>query len=91
MNESEEYNLIDGTFSPVEAEKLLGAMVKGKIDFHSLQRHSEVELSGEAAGSAQRLEQLKVLEADLRKFFVEAKKSGKELKVSGRIEIAAVD
>ena len=91
MNESREYKLIEGVFSPLEVEKLLGAMVKSKMDFHSLQLHSEVELSGKPAASEERLKQLKALDAELKTFFVQAKESGKNFKISGRIEVTPVD
>ena len=92
MNKKHQFKLIDGIFSPGQAQQVLGAMVKSKIDFHSLQKHSEAERSGvaeEASGS--RLEYLRNLDGEFKRLAEAAKASGKRLKISGDIEVTFLD
>lgn len=92
MNIPHKFKLIDGIFSPGQAQQVLGAMVKSKIDFHSLEKHSETERSGvgEEASRA-RLEHLRNLDGALKRLFETAKDSGKRLKISGNIEVTYLD
>ncbi|QTN32579.1 hypothetical protein HZ994_09625 [Akkermansiaceae bacterium] len=92
MKTPQKFQLIDGIFSPAEAQQVLGVMVKGKIDFHSLEKHSENERSGggmEKSGS--RLAYLRDLDGRLKALADEARASGKRLKVTGEIQIEFID
>lgn len=92
MDTPQKFKLIDGIFSPAQAKQVLGVMVKGKIDFHSLEKHSDNERSGGGREiSEARLDYLRDLDRKLRILSEEAKASGKRLKVSGEIEITFVD
>ena len=92
MNTPQHFQLIDGTFTPDEARQILGAMVKGKIDFHSLEKHSKDERSAEACQkSEERLAALRQLDAQLKVLFESVAASGKKLEVKGMIEISPVD
>ncbi len=89
--ESYQFQLIDGTFTPDQARQVLGAMVQSKIDYHSLEKHSEGERSGITRQSEERLQSLRTLAADLKAIFESANTSGALLKVTGKIEIEWVE
>lgn len=91
MNTPQHFQLIDGTFTPDQARQVLGAMLKSKIDFHSLENHSERERSGVVDHSVERLQILRALDANLKALFDSASSSGANLKVKGNIEITLVD
>ncbi len=92
MNPVKEFKLIEGTFSPEEANQVLGAMVKSKINYHSIEKHSHSELSGgNSANSEERLRYLHDLNAQLKKLFETAAAENKRLKISGNIVINLVD
>lgn len=92
MNKTRLFQLIEGTFSPEEANRILGAMVKSKIDCHTLERHSHSERSHSGkARSEERLEELRELNASLKEFFETAAATERKLKTSGTIEIGFAD
>lgn len=84
------FQLIDGTFTPDQARQVLGAMVKSKIDYHSLEKRSEGERSGIPHDSEQRLQSLRALDTELKSLFESARASGAKLKVTGSIEITLI-
>lgn len=92
MNTQQHFQLIDGTFTPDQAREVLGAMVKGKIDFHSLVKHSETERSAQSGlNSEERLVALRELDEQLKALLESAKASGKRLVVKGGFEITLAD
>lgn len=91
MNTQHHFQLIDATFTPDQARQVLGAMVKSKIDYHSLKKHSEGERSGIPNQSEARLQSLRALDADLKSLFESAKASGVKLKVNAKIEITLME
>jgi hypothetical protein len=92
MNTQHQFELIDGTFTPDQARQVLGAMVKSKIDFHSLLKHSENERSAQSGlSSEERLPALRELDQKLKALFESAKTDGKKLIVKGGFEITLVD
>ncbi len=90
-DQTRNFQLIDATFTPDQARQVLGAMVKSKIDYHSLENHSESERSGIPNHSAERLQSLRALDADLKALFDSAKASGAKLKVTGNIGITLIE
>jgi hypothetical protein len=66
-------------------------MVKSKIDFHSLENHSEGEHSGQVNHSEERLRILRKLDADLKAFIEAARSSRAKLQVEENIEIPMAD
>jgi len=90
-NQTRNFQLIDATFTPDQARQVLGAMVKSKIDYHSLEKHSEGERSGIPNHSEERLQSLRALDTDLKALFESARTSGGKLKVTGNIEITLIE
>jgi hypothetical protein len=92
MNETRKFQLIEGTFSAREAGDILGAMVKGKIDYHSLESHSHSERAdGRKAHSEERLRNLRALNTSLKEVLEAAATANRSLKISGTIEIQLAD
>jgi hypothetical protein len=92
MDSPQKFKLIDGIFSPEQAQRVIGVMVKGKIDFHNLERHSDSERSVVGVEKSEaRLEYLKDLDRKLKLLAEEAKAAGKKLRVVGDIEITFLD
>lgn len=91
MNTTHHFNLIDGTFSPEEASQVLGTMVKNKIDYHSLESHSDSEITGSSKlHSKERLQSLQELNANLKELFEIAAAQKKSLQINGKIQIDLV-
>lgn len=91
MNDRHEYKLIEGTFPSGEAQALLGGMLKSKIDFHTLERHSLSETAGDTARSAERLAELRELDAKLKRLFTEASARGGHFRIFAKLEIEEID
>ncbi len=67
-------------------------MVKSKIDFHSLVRHSETERSARSGlNSEERLVALRELDEELKELLDYAQAEGKRLAVKGGFEITMAD
>lgn len=92
MNKTQHFDLINGTFTPEEARQVLGTMVKNKIAYHSLESHSDSEISGGSKlHSKERLHSLRELNESLKELFETASAQNKSLKIRGRIEIDFVE
>lgn len=92
MDHPHSFRLIDGVFTAEEAARILGAMVKGKIDHHSLELHSRGERDmASVAHSEQRLRELRELNDNLKDLLGEAIAANRKLKVKGIIEIDLAD
>jgi hypothetical protein len=88
MDSPQRFKLIDGTFSPAEATEILLNLVKSKIDYHRLRlARDEHRFGKDLAHSERRIEQLKQLEAELKKALSCASAQGHQLEVSGWFEI----
>ena len=92
MNETQHFQLIEGVFTAEDASRILGAMVKGKIDYHTLERHSHSERDrAEQIRSEQRLDALRDLNSRLKELLEAAVAEKRRLKISGVIEISPAD
>ena len=88
MNDKQVFQLIDGTFTPAEAAQILHALVKSKIDYHSMEKFSHEERFGsDLSHSEKRLRELKDLDKALKQFFASVPDSKQSLKINGWIEI----
>lgn len=90
-NQTHHFQLIDATYTADQARQVLGAMVKSKIDYHSLEKHREGERSGLPNHSKKRFQSIRTLDADFNALFESARTSGAKLKVAGNIEIALIE
>ena len=82
------YRLIDGLFSPDEANQLLMTLIEDKINFHQRNNWSSRERFGESDSvSAKRISELRQTKADLAALVAEATAVGMKLTIRGNIEI----
>jgi cell shape-determining protein MreC len=92
MNEPQQFQLINGVFTAEDASRILGAMVKGKIDYHTLERHSHSERDkAQQTRSEERLDELRDLNARLKELLETAVTEKQSLRISGVIEISPAD
>lgn len=92
MNRKQTFQLIDGTFSPADANHLLGDLVTSKVNYHRMQTYSHGETVGEGVSpSEKKLLHLKELRQQLEEIFTTAAESNHNLTIKGWIEITPVE
>ncbi len=91
MKPSQQFQLIDGTFTPAEAAQVLLSLVKSKMDHHSMEKFSNEERWGtDPDHSEKRLRELANLRSALKELFASATDAKRNLKINGWIEITFV-
>lgn len=91
MKDKQQFQLIDGTFTPAEASRVLLALVKSKVDYHSMEKFSNEERFGQdPTHSEKRLRELKILNTAMEMFIASAASAKQNLRIDGRIEITFV-
>lgn len=91
MNDKRHFQLIDGTFTPSEAARVLLSLVKSKMAYHNMEKFSNEERYGrDPSHSEKRLRDLAKLESELKELFASAADSKQNLKINGWIEITPV-
>jgi hypothetical protein len=85
---AQQFRLIQGTFSPEEANQLLMTLIQDKLKFHQRNNASRRERFGEKDAAVEaRIEALRQTRTDLSAFIDEASAVGKTLAISCNIEI----
>ena len=88
MNDTEKFQITDGTFTPPEASRVLLSLVQSKMDYHRLEQFSnEVRLGRDPSHSEKRLRELAKIESALKDFLASASEAKQKLQISGWIEI----
>lgn len=86
-------NLIDGQFTPAEANDVMEALIREKINFHKVQRlqlligddnYETKELGG-------RIAELQAEQQKAKAFFAEARAAGRKVVINGTLEISFAD
>ena len=91
MKDKQHFQLIDGTFTPSEASRVLLSLVKSKMDYHNMEKFSNEERFGrDVTHSEKRLHDLAKLNTALKEFFASAADANQNLKINGWIEITPV-
>jgi len=91
MKDKHDFQLIDGTFTPPEAERVLLSLVKSKMDYHGREKFSNEERFGRDPGHSEtRLHELEKIAAALGLIFASAARSNQKLRINGWIEISVV-
>jgi hypothetical protein len=81
-------NLIEGTFDAEEAGKVLLSLTSSKINYHTLESLSTMELYGvENANSKKRIDELRNANIEIAKILRVARAQGKRLKIDAVINI----
>ena len=92
MKDKQHFQLIDGTFTPSEAARVLLTLVKSKIDYHNMEKFSNEERFGRDVSHAEkRLCELKKLDSALKDYFASVADSKQKLKINGWIEITSIE
>ncbi|WP_108868125.1 hypothetical protein [Aquimarina aquimarini] len=85
--------LVDSIFTPSEASDLVNALIREKINFHKLHRLSvhEGDCSSDTSYDDGRIAQLLKEKENFAPIFKEAMIAGKEVKISGSLEITIIN
>jgi hypothetical protein len=86
-------NLIEGEFTPSEANDIVDALIREKINFHKVQRLQKLigDCDCETEELSGRISELLKEKQKARHFFTEARKSGRKLVINGTLEISYQD
>ena len=92
MKQPKSFKLIDGQFTPTEAVQVINALISSKINYHSMQKFSNVERFGkDQSHSEKRIAALKKLKLSIKKVFDSAEKKGLKVKMDGLIEVTIIE
>ncbi len=92
MEKKQNYTLIEGTFTPAEAGRVLFDLIRSKISYHSMENFSARERFGkDESHSEKRIKSLRQLQNSLKEVFEFAEKNGLNLKIDGLIEISFIE
>lgn len=92
MKETETVNLINGTFSPEEAQELLLELLRSKINFHNIRNWSSKERLGEPdTTSEQKLIYLEEARRNLQMLLAEAIIQQNSVTIIATIELKIED
>ncbi len=92
MKQPKSFKLIDGQFTPGEAQQVIYSLISSKINYHSMQKFSNVERFGkDASHSEKRIAALKKLKDSIKKVFDSAEKKGLNVKMDGFIDITTIE
>lgn len=86
-----QFKIIDGDFSPSEANQVLMNMLSSKISFHSMEIFSIQErFNGDVSRSKKRIRELKAIGDSLNTLFDDARANGMKFRIDGSIKIQLV-
>jgi hypothetical protein len=89
MKNKHEFKLIDGTFKPIDASKILMGVIFHKINHHNLEMLSIIEHhNGDTSHSAKRIKDLEETSKALRKVLDKAAKDGLHVTIKGTIVLS---
>jgi hypothetical protein len=88
MKNKQDFKLIDGQFTPLEAKSILFTLVNSKINFHSMESFGiTIRSSGDVSLHEKRIRELKKTNTDIKKLMDYALKNKLQVKVNGNIVI----
>jgi hypothetical protein len=88
MEKEYQFNLIEGQFSPLEAGKVLFALINSKVNFHNLEIFSDqIRFEEENLHSKNRVQSLLEASKYLKVLIEEAKLKDMELNIQSVIQI----
>jgi len=91
MQHHHRLKLIDGTFTPSEAGKILFELISRKINYHQMEMFSNKErFSSDTSNSVQRIEELKATQKSLKDIIDYANEQQQQLQIDSFIEIKIV-
>jgi len=91
MQNNQRLKLIDGTFAPSEAGKILFELISRKINYHQMELFSNKErFSSDFSNSVKRIEELKHTQNVLKKIIDHANEKQQKLQIDSFIEIKII-
>lgn len=91
MENKHDIKIIDGVFTPLEAGRLLAALIASKINYHRVDAFSNEERLGyDPVRSQRRVEFLREANKSIKLIMEHAFQEGYSVKLSGSIEIKLV-
>ena len=88
VEERKEFKLIDGTFTPEEANSVLSSLIANKIHYHTIDDFSNhVRYDRDSGHSKNRIEALKNTQEELKRFTDLAKEQGANLVIKSNISL----
>ncbi|MBC7525599.1 MAG: hypothetical protein H7239_14335 [Flavobacterium sp.] len=91
MKKKINYNLIEGIFSPTQAQKILLDLINAKISYHKLEDFSNhIRFNIELSNSEKRIEQLSETSNSIKDLIELAKNNNMELKINSNISIELI-
>jgi hypothetical protein len=92
MEDSFEFKLVQGNFTPEEAIRVLLSLLQNKISFHNMEVLStQIRFGGDVTRSENRIQELKKIGESLTAFLTEAGHHEKTLLIEGTFSLKAVD
>lgn len=92
MKEKYNFKLINGTFTPSEASRILFDLISSKINYHTMENFSNQEKFGkDAPHSERRIKALQKAHTSLKEIFESAAKKKLKLKIDGSVEITITE
>lgn len=92
MEKNKTLKLVDGVFTPGEAQSIIGTLISAKLDFHAMKDFSDtIRLGSEKKSSEHRMTELKYIEKQLKEITGMAQEKNMKLKIHGTIVIDFVE
>ena len=92
MENTQNFKLVDGEFTPEKAREVLFALINSKIQFHNCEKFStQIRFSGDVSHSEKRIEELTQVHREIKELIEQAKANGYNLKVNSLLEVALVE
>lgn len=92
MENSYEFKLVEGSFTPEEAGRVLLSLLQNKISYHNMEALStQIRFGGDVSRYERRIEELKKISESLIVFLTEAGHHEKTLLIEGTFAIKAVN
>ena len=90
--EKKEFQLIDSTFTPDEANSLLASLISNKINYHKIDDFSNhIRYDRDSGHSRKRIEELQKTNEELTEFTRAAKQKGVNIVVTSRVYLEYSD
>lgn len=90
---TQKINIVDGCFTPSEANDVVEAMIEGKINFHKVRRLQQWlgDCNCETQDAKRRIEELTLEMEKAKAFFAEAKRAGRKVVIKGKLDFSFED
>jgi flagellar biosynthesis component FlhA len=92
MENAYEFKLVQGDFSPAEAEKVLLSLLQNKISYHNMEALStQIRFGGDVSRSERRIRELEQIRQSLTAFLTEAGHQDTMLVIEGTFTLKVLN